>query len=65
MTALDVYLRPSICFCYDAVYPWQLNGTWHLYETGHNSRLYGIAVSDMEIVMTLIYTVSQHEVINY
>ena len=53
MTALDFYLRPgvysrpSIYFCYDAVYPWQLNGTRCLYETGRNSRQYGIVNHDM------------------
>ena len=38
---LDVYLRPGIYFCYDAVYPKRLNGTRRVYETSHNLRRYG------------------------
>ena len=33
MTAVDVYLRPGVYFCYDAEYPQQLKGTRRLYET--------------------------------
>ena len=39
---LDVYLKPGIYFCYDVVYLWRLNGTRRLYETGRNSRQYGM-----------------------
>ena len=39
-----VYSRPGVYFCLSALTPRRLNETRRLYETGRNSRQYGISV---------------------